>query len=68
MQINVLCNGKNIRIRKKYKSNMNWRLQLICSIQAYMEINQWNFRQTGVNDIDDNNDNINNDEENDDYV
>ena len=33
-RIKVYCNGKNIRIRKKYKSNINWRLQLICSIQA----------------------------------
>ena len=71
MQINVLCNGKNIRIRKKYKSNMNWRLQLICSIKASWEVNMetsGTFRQTGVKDNDDNNDNSNNDEENDDYI
>ena len=51
---------------------MNWRLQLICSIQASREVNvetnQWNFRQTGVNVNDDKNDDINNHEENDDYV
>ena len=65
-----VCNGKNTGIRRKYKSNMNWRLQLICSIQASWEVNveltSGTFRQTGVND-NNNNDNINNDEENDDY-
>ena len=39
MQINVLGNRKNMRIRRKYKSNMTWRLQLICSIQASREVN-----------------------------
>ena len=47
MQINVLCNRKNMRIRRKCKSNMTWRLQLICSIQASREVNVetnlWNF-------------------------